>query len=147
NQPYPRHGQICVEVAFHLRTHLANHQVGRVVGNDSGVITERGPDTVRGADVAYYSFERVPRGPLPQGYLEAPPEIVFEVLSPTDRRSKALAKAAEYLEAGVEIVCVLDPERETIALHYQDREEILGRGDQLTFPSHLPGFSVPVRQF
>jgi hypothetical protein len=63
-----------------LGGHLDRHDTGRLVGNDSGVVTEHEPDTVRGADVAYYSYERIPRGPLPRGrYLTVMPELVFEV--------------------------------------------------------------------
>src|SRR5207249_472230 len=83
NVPTPRHGQICGQVAYLLRRFLEDHDVGHVVCNDSGVLTERDPDTLRGADVAYYSYQRVPRGPLPAGYLPVAPEVVFEVRSPT----------------------------------------------------------------
>ncbi|HWE38180.1 MAG TPA: Uma2 family endonuclease, partial [Isosphaeraceae bacterium] len=67
--PRPRHGQICGEAYFLLRQAAEEHDLGHVVCNDSGVITERDPDTVRGADVAFYSYDRVPKGPLPDGYL------------------------------------------------------------------------------
>src|SRR5580693_6373287 len=76
NMPYPRHGEICVNVIYDLRRFLEANPTGRVVGNDSGVITERDPDTVRGADVAYYSYARLPKGTLPTGYGPAVPELV-----------------------------------------------------------------------
>lgn len=145
----PRHGEICTQASYLLRRYLDDHNVGRVVGNDSGIVTERGPDTVRGADVAYYSFERVPRGPLPTAsYLEVAPELVFEVLSPSDRWPKVLAKVAEYLNAGVLAVCVLDPERSTLHLHECEQPaRILSAEDELTLPEILPGFRVAVRRF
>ena len=44
-----------------------------VTVNDSGVVTERDPDTLRGADVAFYCFARVPRESLPRArYLDVP---------------------------------------------------------------------------
>src|SRR5437868_13854304 len=70
NMPTPRHGEVCCNVAFLLRGFVKSGGLGRVVTNDSGVVTERNPDTVRGADVAYYSYARVPVGPLPAGYLD-----------------------------------------------------------------------------
>ena len=66
--PDRRHGYVCGQAYFLLRLFVEAHDLGRVMSNDSGVITERGPDTVRGADVAYYSYDRLPRGPLPKGY-------------------------------------------------------------------------------
>src|SRR5262249_54647298 len=73
--PKPRHGEICVQIAYLLRRFLDDKPIGRVLGNDSAVITERDPDTVRGADVAYYSYQRVPKGPLPNEWLSVAPEL------------------------------------------------------------------------
>src|SRR5438552_2349446 len=108
NVPAPRHGQICSKVDRIVGNYAEEHGLGHVVTNDSGVLTEHDPDTVRGADVAFYSYSRVPRGKLSSGYLDTVPELVFEVRSPTDRWRKVLAKVLEYLEAGVSVVCVLD---------------------------------------
>jgi Uma2 family endonuclease len=128
--------------------YLEDDDRGHVLTNDSGVITERGPDTVRGADVCFYSYERVPKGPLPAGYLDVTPDLVFEVLSPDDRWRNVLRKVTEYLEAGVQVVVVLDPERRR--LHIFDGDEptrILTDQDELTLPSVLGEFRVPVRRF
>src|SRR5262249_24724663 len=75
NMPTPRHGHICAETVYHLRRFLEDQDLGRVVSNDSGIVTERDPDTVRGADVAFYSYARVPKGPWPKGYLGVVPEL------------------------------------------------------------------------
>jgi hypothetical protein len=40
---------------------------------------------VRGADVAYYSYARLPKGPLSAGYGPEIPELVVEVRSENDR--------------------------------------------------------------
>ena len=111
--PGPRHGQICNRAARLFGNLAEDHDLGHVVSNDSGVITGRDPDTVRGADMAFYSYNRLPRGPLPTTYPEVSPELVIEVRSPSDRWPGVLAKVAEYLEAGVRVVCVLDDETRT----------------------------------
>src|SRR5439155_12408111 len=67
NIPAPRHGEICVNVIALINPHVRANKFGRLVSNDGGVVTERGPDTVRGADVAFYSYARIPPGPLPKG--------------------------------------------------------------------------------
>src|SRR5688572_20567051 len=71
--PQSRHGQVCATATVLLSNFARKHKLGHVLSNDSGVITERDPDTLRGADVAYYSFDRVPKGPLSEGYIEVPP--------------------------------------------------------------------------
>jgi Uma2 family endonuclease len=148
NMPAPRHGEICGQVYYLMRRHLEEQSLGRVVCKDSGVVTEHDPDSVRGADVAFYSYNRVPPGPLPQGYLPVVPELVFEVRSPDDRWGRILAKVAEYLEAGVTIVCVLDQMTERCHVYRTDGDsQILPPEQELTLPDVLPEFRVLVRRF
>src|SRR4051812_28044219 len=75
-RPTPRHGEICFQTGYLIRRYLESDPRGRIVTNDAAVITERGPDTVRGPGVAYYSYLRVPLGPIPKGYLAVAPELV-----------------------------------------------------------------------
>lgn len=145
-QPNRRHGQICSKVDRVIGNFAEAHDLGHILSNASGVITERGPDTLRGADVAFYSYARLPRGPLAPSYGPEVPELVVEVISPSDRWPKVLAKVAEYLEAGVTVVIVLDDTPPTARVFRADgttRE--LGPDDALTVPDLLPGFSTPVR--
>src|SRR5437763_12700644 len=118
--PRPRHGEICARTVRILGNRAEEGDLGRVLSNDTGVVTERGPDTVRGADVSFYSFARVPKGPLPDRYLDTPPDLVVEVLSPSDRWLKVLAKVAEYLDAGTTVVLVLDDQRRLAHLYRAD---------------------------
>ena len=145
-QPKPRHGQVCLTMGALLRT-FAHERHGHVLSNDVSVVTRRNPDTVRGADVCYISYAKVPKGPLPDGFLPAPPDLVVEVRSPTDRWKDILEKVVEYLNADVTIVFVLDPTTETGRIYRSDRdEEQLKNGDLVRFEDVLPGFSVPLKQ-
>ncbi len=128
--PAPRHGQICGEAHFLLRVHVGQHDLGHVLCNDSGVITERDPDTVRGADVAFYSYAKVPKGPIRRGYLDVPPDLVVEVRSPDDRWGDIVTKVDEYLQPGVGVVIVLDPDSETA--HVFRPTSVLGSWGRMT---------------
>jgi Uma2 family endonuclease len=146
--PRPRHGEICVRIVFLLCKYLDEHPLGRVVSNDSGVITERNPDTVRGADIAYYSFERVRKGPLPAGLLEVAPDLVFEVLSPTDRWSEVQVKVAEYLDAGVRAVCIVDDATRSIHVFRLDQPmRVFKSSEDFLLPDILADFCVKVARF
>ena len=148
NIPTPRHGQICAKVVRIVGNFAEEHGLGHVVGNDSGVVTARGPDTVRNADAAFYSYGRVPPGPFPRGYLAVAPELIFEVRSPTDRWRKILTKVAEYLNAGVGVVCVLDDISETAHVYTDDEPVRVLTADQvLALPGVLPDFQVEVGHF
>ena len=146
--PKPRHGEICGNSVLILGAHVRDRDLGRVLCNDAGVITERGPDTVRGADVSFYSFASVPKGPLPEGYLDTPPELVVEVLSPSDSWPKALAKVAEYLNAGTIVVVVLDDNRRLAHVYRADgTTRVLTADEELTIPDLLGDFHVRVGLF
>ncbi len=140
------HGYVCVEMATALRAWVKARELGRVVSNDTGILTQRDPDTLRGADVAYYSFARLPKESTPRKYPDDAPELVIEVRSPSDRWRKIYAKVAEYLDLGVLVVCVLDPDTQSAHLYYSDHPaRTLGPDDELTFPECLPDFRVLVR--
>jgi Uma2 family endonuclease len=148
NVPAPRHGEICANTALLIGPHIRANKLGRIVTNDGGVVTERGPDTVRGADVAFYSYSRIPPGPLPRGYLSVVPELVFEVRSPTDRWARVLAKVSEYLDSGVTVVCVLDQISESVQIFRNEELPLtLHNSDELHLPDVLGDFRVPVQRF
>jgi Uma2 family endonuclease len=148
NMPYPRHGEICSNVVHLGRIFLDAHDVGRIICNDSGVITERDPDSVRGMDVAFYSYAKIPKGPLPQGYLSVVPDVIFEVRSPSDRWPKILTKMTEYLNAGVSVVCILDQATESIHLYQADiAVRVFSSDEVLTLPAPLHEWAVTVRSF
>ncbi len=143
-----RHGQICLKVGRILGNFVEELDLGHVLSNDAGVITQRDPDSVRGADIAFYSYERLPKGPLPQGYGPEVPELVIEVLSPSDRWPKVLQKVGEYLDAGVRVVVVLDEESRTAKVFgAEGTTRTLGAEDELSLPGVLEGFQVRVGRF
>lgn len=147
-QPTRRHGQICSEAVQVLAEFVKRNDLGHVLSNDSAVITHRDPDTVRGADVAFYSFARLPRGPLPANYGPEVPELVVEVLSPYDRFPRVLRKVGEYLEAGVAVVVVLDDERRSAHVFGADGTiRLLGTDDDLVVPEVLGDFRCRVGRF
>jgi Uma2 family endonuclease len=144
--PFPRHGKVCFTLARLIGNHAAEHDAGHVMTNDSFVPTRRAPDTVRGADICFYSYERLPKGPVPEGLLPVPPDLVVEVRSPNDRWVEIFAKVTEYLEAGVRVAVVLDPATATASVYRPDElQQIFDNGDELVIPDVLPGFGVPVR--
>lgn len=145
NQPRPRHGLVCRNVIRVLDRFVAEKDLGYVFPNDTGFLTRRGPDTVRGPDVCFYTYARMPKGQVPNSYSDVAPEIVFEVVSPSDRWRDVLEKVVEYLDAGVLAVCVLDPGQETAHINtVQKVGAVLSGDDTLTFEEILPGFAVRV---
>ena len=145
--PNRRHGQICADDQS-PGLFLASHDLGHVLSNDAGVITHRNPDTVRGPDVAFYSYNRLPKGPLPPSYGPEVPKLVFEVRSPAIAGSICSPRLPSTSNAGVLAVVVLDEESQTALLQLPDAmPRRLSSDENLSFPGILPGFSVSVHQF
>jgi Uma2 family endonuclease len=117
-----------------------------IVGNDTGVILERGPDTVRGPDVAFWSFKRQPT--LPKKYFEIAPDLAVEVLSPSNTPKRVDRKLKEYFFAGTTLVWIIDPERRSVQVyHAPDDGRILKEERTLVGEPVLPGFACPVSFF
>ena len=136
-----RHGEITVRLTIALGTYVDTRQLGRVVAGDAGFKLQSDPDTVRGADIAFVSWERMPQQ-SPVGFPPLGPDLVVEVLSPGDRPAETLAKIADWLSAGTRLVWVIDPERRLARTYRQDgSESILGETDTLQGEDVLPGFT------
>jgi Uma2 family endonuclease len=149
NMPPPRfrHGKICGRIITLLTVYSDEHHLGHVLGNDSGVVTEQQPDTVRGPDVSFVSYSKVASDADPE-YLTIAPDAVFEIRSPSDRSRDVLAKVNEYLQLGVLAVYVLDPDSDRVHCYYQDRpDEILEATDEMIGVGPLAGFRVSVAKF
>lgn len=141
-----RHGSVCSRLVRLLGRFLDDHDLGHLVSNDAGVITQRDPDTVRGPDLAFFSYERLPKEQVPIGYPTVAPDLVFEVLSPTDRMSDVLDKVAEYLQSDIRVVCLVDPaSRHIDVLRDEHALQHFRLADEFSIPDVLPGFSVLTR--
>jgi Uma2 family endonuclease len=143
--PNHRHGYTCVKIGRYLDEFAEASDLGRVMGNDTFVKVATNPDTLRGADVLFVSYERLPRGAVPDGVLDVIPELAVEVVSPTNLWTELFTKVEEYLAAGVRVVVILDPKTETASVYRPGvNQQVFRRADTLTIPEVLPGFSVPV---
>jgi len=142
------HGRICGNVYFALESWNRQSDWGSVTSNDTGVATEFNPDTARGADVVAVRWDHLPDRQLPKGCFRTPPDLIVEVLSPSDRWNEVLAKVSEYLDAGVTEVWVVDHEDRSVdAFRINQRRRFLGEHAEITSPDLLPGFSCLVADF
>jgi Uma2 family endonuclease len=120
-------------------------RLGKVLVGEVGIFTQRNPDRVRAADVLFISSERYARRQDPSGYLDVPPELVVEILSPGDSLMEAMQKIREYCAIGVKMVWIVDPQSRTVYVFRSvtDMREVRGT-DRLPGDHILPEFDVPV---
>jgi Uma2 family endonuclease len=143
--PGGRHAQIAGRTAILLGGFegLADF---RVLG-EIGCLLRRNPDTVRAPDLAVIRSRRIPSVGLPNAYWEGAPDLVVEVLSPSNTASETRTKVREWVEGGASLVLVIDAARETVEVvrSLQDRL-ILSRADTVDASDLFPGLVFPITQ-
>lgn len=142
-----RHCGVCGNVVWVLNSYVRQRRKGRVLSNDPGIITERGPDTVRGPDVIYFEDNRRYNQLNPK-WPEGIPTLAVEILSPNDRIGKITRCVNELLNAGVRLIWLVDPDVCDVTIYRKDHNEYTVEGDQeLTGDHILPDLRFKVSDF
>jgi Uma2 family endonuclease len=139
---YP-HARTVMRFGSLLERHVRERRLGEIF-TELGFTLAFNPDTVRAPDVAFIRRNRIPTPP-PGGFWIGPPDLAVEVLSPDDRPRDIAAKTAEYLERGVRLVLVVDPESQLLTMHASGEPSVhLHRTDRLDLDRVVPGFSCAI---
>ena len=145
--PGERHGSVCARVAWVLVDYTQTIGRGHVCSNDTGLIFQRDPDTVRGADVALYLDERSYEE-LSLKYSDRLPTLAVEVLSPTDRMNRMVKRINQFLAKGVPLVWLLDPDARSVTVWRSQQPPVVLEADEaLTGFEVLPDFLIAVEKF
>jgi Uma2 family endonuclease len=145
-RPSWEHGEIAGNVYLAIKLFLRANPIGRV-SVESGVITERNPDTVRGPDVSFIRKERMPLGQRVPGFAELTPDLCVEVVSPSNTRASLNEKIEEYFATGAKLVWVIDPEERSVTVYREPVEgRVLKSYEVLDGGEVLPNFSCKVAE-
>lgn len=141
------HGQVAAAIGAILRAFVHGRGLGVVVGAETGFVLARDPDVVLAPDAAYVRADRLPPKDQRHGYLTLAPDLVVEVVSPSDRQSYVTDKVMEYLDAGSPMVWVVDPRRRVVIQYQGDRTgRIIREPEPLDGGAVLPGFRVSLNE-
>jgi Uma2 family endonuclease len=106
---------------------------------------QRAPDTFVGADLVYISPEHAGNTLIRSRFIEGPPVLIVEILSPSDTVEDITEMVEQYLNAGVSIVWEVNPYFERVTVHHLGMpREIFNEDQDPTAAPHLPGFRAPV---
>lgn len=146
SRPGRMHGLVCANVVWILGGYVRQRKKGYVCSNDTGVIVERDPDTVRGPDVML--FEDAARiEDVDEKYGEKPPVLAVEVMSPNDTPGKIMRRVGEQKRFGTRLIWVLDPEARNATVYQPGREEkVFAENEDLTGEDVLPNLRVRVAE-
>ena len=147
SRPGKLHGFVCANVVIILGLFARQRKKGYVCSNDTGVVVENDPDTVRGPDVMFY--EDADRyEDLEKKFGKTPPRLAVEVLSPNDRIGKVNRRVKEQLEFGTGLVWVVDPESRNVTVYQAGKEySVFEEADEITGADVLPDLRCKVAEF
>jgi len=139
-----QHGSTTGKLHILLGRFVLEKRLGRLFAAETGFLIERNPDSVRAPDCAFVRAERLP-GAVPKKYLPFPPDLAVQTVSPEDRTVDIEEKVSQWLESGVRLVWVLDPDRQTVTIHRPgSAPRTLKEGQFLEGEDVVPGFHLPV---
>ena len=133
---------IGVQLAYFISAYLVNNRIGFLYGADA--LVRFAPELLLEPDLAFTSRSRCPGGKLPREQVASViPNLVVEVLSPSNRPGEMARKLDAYFAAGVELVWVIDPATRSARIHTSpDAVSRLGPADSLDGGAVLPGFAL-----
>lgn len=141
--PGELHGVLCSWLASLLWGYVHQHG-GLIATNDTGLVVQEEPATVRGVDIILFD-ESTSRPPLEPGHSRRLPQLVVEVLSPSDRPSRVIRRVADYLRRGIPLVWLVDPSDRTVSVHRPgELPTTFDESDELTGDGLLPDLRVAV---
>jgi Uma2 family endonuclease len=143
--PGEGHGILVVRVTLSLGNHVQANKLGQVYAGEAGFKLSVDPDTVRAPDVAFVSQERLDKLAPGTGYRPEAPDLVIEIISPSDRYTDVDEKVSEWLDAGVGMVLVLNPRNRTVRMYRSQGEmQLLKEGDVIDGADVVPGWRLPI---
>jgi len=142
-----RHGKYAMRVGSAIATFVNEHEVGEVYAAETGFQLEAEPLTIRAPDVAFVRREYIPPAGEPEGFWAIAPDLVVEIVSPSETAEEVYEKVADYLRAGTQLLWLVYPTSRT-AMEYRPPMQArrLTIEDNLDGGEVVPGFCYPLKR-
>jgi len=136
---------LATELSRMIKNYLDDHPLGMVTGPD-GPVRFRAR-LIRMPDLSFFSWDRIPGDEMEvDAVLEIVPDLVVEVISPSNRPGEMRVKLGEYFDAGVRLAWFIDyKKRSARAYTSVDDVSALTLKDSLDGGDVLPGFRVKLQ--
>jgi len=140
-------GDTVMSIGAQIAAFVRQQQLGKTLAAETGFIIARNPDTLLAPDVAFVRSDRLPRSGSRRHFAELAPDLVVEVISPSDSVANVTTMVMLWLDAGVRAVWVAEPSEQTVTTYAPDGTARVLRasaGDVLDGGDVLPGFRLPL---
>lgn len=139
---YP-HADIIQRLVSRFTKQLDEQQVS-ILGSNFGLMITREPLTCRSPDMGLY-WRKNRR--VVDGLEWSPPDLLIEVLSPSENKRRKREKLEDYAAIGVPEVWIVSPQAESVEVRLLDGgtlglDRIVAEG--IIEPTRFPGVKMPV---
>ncbi len=143
SMPTLEHGEVIAALIAALRPYVLSQGLGRVFAPQTTYHLPGIP--ARDPDASFIRRERLPKDPNVDP--DMPPDVAVEVVSRTDTFGAVNLKVTQYLDVGVRMVWLINPDLRTVDV-YQPGEPSrrFNAGDTLAGDPVIPGFALPVSE-
>lgn len=140
-----RHAGLETELTIVISNYVREHRLGRVM-NGEGTVRILGSDYhARKFNVAFYRRGR-PLGNMDEAATSMAPDLVIEILSPTDRATMVEAKIDDWLRTGVALLWYINPQTGTTTVYHQGSIRRVGATECLDGEDVLPGLRFRLQE-
>ncbi len=144
--PKPFHGMYAANLCHLVSSYVRPARLGAVFAQDTGFQIASDPDTVLAPDLAFIRAARLPSADE-DGYWRIAPDLVAEIMSPSDRRKAVVRKVHDWLDVGVRVVWFIEPKQRRATIHFADGSEVVVPTDgDLSGGDVLPGFRCALNE-
>lgn len=114
-QPGGEHGKISTLLAMFFGIYVYQNNLGQVWTNGT---FEFGPKTGLAPDLAFVVTSRLPAST--EKAVPVIPDLVIEIRSPSDRKTKIINKVRRYQKAGVRLIWLVEPKKRVVQVYHQN---------------------------
>lgn len=143
----PVQGRYAMRLGHALYDYVDDHDLGEVYTAEPGFELQPDPEgIVRAPDIAFVRKEHIPPPDQETGFWPIAPDLVVEIISPSETAEAVQDKVRDYLAAGVRLIWLVYPKTKTV-VEYQSPTQIrqLTIEDSLDGGEVIPGFSYPLK--
>ena len=118
-------------------------KLGEVFDSSTGFKLSNG--ATRSPDVSWIKSDRWNSlgDKLKRGFAPIDPDFIIELLSPTDNLSITQQKMTEYIDCGVKLGWLIDPDEKQVEIYRLGKDkQIINNPDDLSGEEILPGLTV-----
>lgn len=139
-----RHSFLELALGSEIRSFVRQHRLGRVCSGEGMVRVLGSERDARGYDLAFYRRGNLPPDPDAPATV-AVPDLVVELISPSDRADRVFEKNEDWLRNGVRLLWYIDPETGETTVYHGRTVSHVGPDELLDGYDVLPGFAIRLR--